>query len=200
MAEGSHGIITQEPIVMNEERILEMIEKVGSIAAAREPVDAIFTALRTFGMKTYQHNHRHLANPAPTPEEWKNIYMLVEPHAEELARVLAAHRDSFSLNLTIGLDGAAGLIDEAAAYGIDAPSILKQFSVQAAVGKIDRIPSKLNVFLYSWGRPSLEKYQGEEMKRAIEHASHIEREASYFDRYLTRLIERGIVNDESDGG
>lgn len=183
---------------MNEQRIHEMIEKIGSIAAARHPVEAIFIALKTFEQNTYRYN-RHLSIPSPTQAEWEDIYLQVEPHAGELARILAASRDSFSLNLATGLDGTAGLIDEAAAYGIDAPSILKQFGVQDAVGKIERIPGKLNVFLYSWGRPSLKRYRGEQMKRAIDHALYIEREASYFARYLTRLIDRRIVNDESEG-
>ena len=184
---------------MNEQRILDMMEKIWSIAVAREPVDEIFTALRIFEGKARRYN-RHLSTPSPTPKEWLDLYTHMEPHAGDLARVLAENRDAFSLHLTIGLDGAAGLLEEAAAWSLDAPSIIKQFRVQDVAGKIDRVPSKLNVFLYSWGRPSLARYRGEEMERAVEHASHIEHEASYFANYLGRLLERSTVYDLSDGG
>lgn len=177
---------------MKEQRILDMMEKMWSIAAARQPVDAIFNALKLFEGKAQPFN-RHLASPSPTPEEWTGIYAQVEPYAEELSQVLEVNRDSFSVNLMTGLDGTAGLINEAAAYGIDTRSIMRQFGVMDVVGMIDRVPSKLNVFLYSWGRPSLKEYRGEQMQLAVEHASYIEREASYFANYLNRLFNRSVA-------
>lgn len=176
--------------------MLEMIQRVGKIAAAREPVEAIFAAIATFEMQARRYN-RHLSDPPPAEEEWRSIYAELEPHAGELAQVLATYRDSFSLNLTVGLDAAAGLIDEAAVYGVDAAAVLKQFDGQNAVEKVDRVASKLNVFLYSWGRPSLKDFRGEQMDLAIEHATGIEREASYFASYIARLLNKGAGGDEN---
>lgn len=180
---------------MDEQRMLEMIRRIGRIAAAREPVEAIFTALARFEQQAGRYNTRHLADPSPGEEEWRSIHAELEPHAGEVARVLATYRDSFSLNLTTGLDAAAGLIDEAAAYGVDAPSVLKQFDEQNAVGKVERVASKLNVFLHSWGRPSLKRFRGEQMELAIAHATYIQREASYFATYIARLLNRGAAGD-----
>lgn len=185
---------------MNEERILTLTQKLNAITAAREPVEAIFAALKKFEGQTRRHNRRHLVTPSPSAEEWSDIYNDVEPYAWDLARALEAHRDLFSQNLTTVLDAAAGLIDEAPTLGIDPLSILRQFSFQTALKAIERVPSKLNVFLYSWGRPSLERYQGEQMRHAIVHASSIEREASYFASYFSRLLDRGSIYDTSSDG
>lgn len=182
---------------MDEQRTLEMIRRVRCISAAREPVEAIFAALKAFEKEARPYN-RHLATPSPTEEEWRDIYARLEAHAGKLARALAANRDSFSRNLATGLDGTAGLIDEATAYNVDAPAVMKQFGVQEAVGTVERIPGKLSVFLYSWGRPSLAKFRGVQMQHAIEQATYIEREASYFAGYLNRLLDRGIVNDSRE--
>lgn len=174
--------------------MLEMIQRVGRISAAGEPVEAIFTALTAFEGQARRYN-RHLSDPSPGDDEWRSIYAELEPRAGEMARVLATYRDSFSLNLTVGLDAAAGLIDEAAAYGVDAPAVMKQFDGGNAVQKVERVASKLTVFLHSWGRPSLKRFRGEQMELAVEHATFIEREASYFAGYIARLLNKGMAGD-----
>ncbi len=184
---------------MDQQRLEEMIRRIGTATAAREPVETMFVALRRFERQVSPYNRLHLATPSPKPEEWRAIYERIEPHAAELALTLAAHRDSLSPSLVTVLDGIAGLIDEAAARGIDVSSILMQVRVQDALKKLERVPSKLNVFLYSWGRPTLREYQGEAMQRAVELATFITRETGYFAGYLARLLDRAIITNRNDG-